>query len=75
MQWIPVDKCLPEDRRRVLVWIESTLMGGMLRRGAAVTRFNPCSSGGRFDVEKPGSWFILSRVTHWCEIEPPVVQR
>ena len=75
MQWIPVEKRLPEDRRRVLVWTETTLLGGMVRSGPAVTRFNPDRFGGRFDIEKPGSWFLLSCVTHWCEIEPPAVQR
>ncbi len=75
MQWIPVEKRLPDDRRRVFVCIESTLLGGMLTRSAGVSRSTPDSSGGRFDVEKPGSWFLLSRVTHWCEIELPPVQR
>lgn len=70
MEWIPVEKRLPDDRRRVLVWIEARLMGRAIRYSPAVSRFNP---GDRFDVEKPGSWFILNRVTHWCEIESPAV--
>lgn len=75
MQWIPVEKRLPGDRRRVFVCIESIVFGGFKRRSASVSRFNADGHGGRFDVERPGSWFVLSRVTHWCEIDLPPVQR
>ena len=71
MNWIPVTKRVPEDRRRVFVWIETTILGRMRRYGPGVSRFNPGSFGGRFDVEKPGSWFLLNHVTHWCEVEGP----
>lgn len=74
MDWVPVEKRLPDDRRRVFVCIESLLVGGMRRRSAGVSRFNPDGFGGRFDVERPGSWFVMNRVTHWCEIDLPPAQ-
>ena len=72
MDWISVDKRVPEDRRRVLVWGRSWVLGNARRDGEFLgeTKYNPTRSGGCFDIERAGH-FASYQVTHWAEIVGP----
>lgn len=65
-RWIPVEERLPDDRRRVIVWIESVLPYG--RESFQISRCNKTGSGYAWDIEKYGGPFSpVLRVTHWLE--------
>lgn len=73
INWINVDVRVPDNRRDVLAWGTSTLVGspfGGEPKFLGVTRFNPARHGGEFDVER-NAHFTARRVTHWAEIEGP----
>lgn len=72
IEWIEVEKRVPDSRREVLTWGWIGICG-MRMPGSRLlwgTKFNPSSTGGRFDVEI-GSRFYSCRVTHWAEINGP----
>lgn len=74
LTWISVHDRLPPDRREVLVWGYTHLIGGSFRRNRCLgmTRFNRSGAFGRFDIEdRSGIWVLVNVVTHWCEVAPP----
>lgn len=74
LEWINVEKQVPDDRRKVFVWGFGGIFGVKLNKTTGqylgTTSFNPSKTGGRFDIEKPG-YYTFCKVTHWAEIEGP----
>lgn len=75
INWISVNIRLPDDRRKVLVWGSTYLMGTRLgpEGGSFLgsSRYNLKRDGtGVFDCESFG-YFGSDSVTHWAEIEGP----
>lgn len=72
--WIPIEQRVPEDRRKVAVWIDVRLAPSWLRRKGdgflSQSRYNPSPRGGRFDADTSGRW-ASHRVTHWQEVVGP----
>lgn len=78
IDWISVDKRVPEDRRDVLVW--GACWWGPFNRFKPTqflgkTRYNAGGryTEGRFDIEKHGGrpFSVAVSVTHWAEITGP----
>lgn len=72
MDWIPIEKRVPDNRRKVLAWGRHGLLGMTLGDGVflGVTQFNASKAGGNFDADY-SSITTWCSVTHWCEIEGP----
>lgn len=74
IDWIDVNKRVPDNRRKVLTWGTVTLCGVHQPGRSQLlgdTRFNlNAGGGGRFDVERSGMLASV-RVTHRAEITGP----
>jgi len=74
IEWIDVEKRVPDDRRQVLVWGRNALFPGLRGSGfMGSTRYNQSQRGGCFDCER-SCRFGIPVVTHWAEINGPEVE-
>ena len=76
--WTSKQTRVPDSRREVLVWGETTHSGFPCfyrepPKLLGTSRFNVSEEGGRFDIEKPPGMLggTYRNVTHWAEITNP----